>query len=208
MSSAWRPPADRSRQDRTGIHEVKHDGYRMLVIRENDRVRLITKGGYDWTARYPWIAEAALKNRQKHFVIDGEGVVLGVDGISDFNALHSRKHDHEVQLYAFDILALGGDDLRSLPLHMRKANLEQLLAAGRTGAPSRRSSAARSAPSYSAPPAAWVWRALSQSTESDRIRPVARSTGSRCYGAADGEGCGTLGALSNDTNGAPHVATF
>jgi hypothetical protein len=32
--------------------------------------------------------------------------------------------------------------------------------------------------------------------------------GSRCYGAADGEGCGTLGALSNDTNGAPHVATF
>jgi bifunctional non-homologous end joining protein LigD len=128
MSSAWRPPADRSRQDRTGIHEVKHDGYRMLVIRENDRVRLITKGGYDWTARYPWIAEAALKNRQKHFVIDGEGVVLGVDGISDFNALHSRKHDHEVQLYAFDILALGGDDLRSLPLHMRKANLEQLLA--------------------------------------------------------------------------------
>jgi ATP-dependent DNA ligase len=55
-------------------------------------------------------------------------VVLGVDGISDFDALHSRKHDHEVQLYAFDILAKGGDDLRSLPLHMRKTNLEQLLA--------------------------------------------------------------------------------
>ena len=40
------------------------------------------------------------------------------------------------------------------------------------------------------------------------IRRGARKTGSRCYGAADGEGCGTLGALSNDTNGAPHVATF
>jgi ATP-dependent DNA ligase len=67
------------------------------------------KGGYDWTQRFPWIAEAALKNRQQQFVIDGEAVVLGVDGISDFNALHSRKHDHDVQLYAFDILALGGD---------------------------------------------------------------------------------------------------
>jgi ATP-dependent DNA ligase len=110
------------------IHEVKHDGYRMLVIRENERVRLFSKNGTDWTMRYPWIAGAALKNSQKHFVIDGEAVVLGVDGISDFNALHSRKYDHEVQLYAFDILAMGGDDLRSLPLHMRKANLEQLLA--------------------------------------------------------------------------------
>jgi bifunctional non-homologous end joining protein LigD len=95
------------------IHEVKHDGYRMLVIRENERVRLLSRNGSDWTTRYPSIAEAALKNRQRHFVIDGEAVILGVDGISDFNALHSRKHDHEVQLYAFDILAMGGDDLRS-----------------------------------------------------------------------------------------------
>jgi ATP-dependent DNA ligase len=109
------------------LHEIKLDGYRMLVIRENERVRLITKGGHDWTGRYPWIAESALRNRQKHFVIDGEAVVLGVDGNADFNDLHSRKHDHEVQLYAFDILALGGDDLRSLPLHMRKNNLAQLL---------------------------------------------------------------------------------
>jgi hypothetical protein len=62
------------------------------------------------------------RRRQKHFVIDGEAVVLNVDGSSDFNDLHSRKHDYEVQLYAFDILALGGDDLRSLPLHLRKQN--------------------------------------------------------------------------------------
>ena len=64
--------------------------------------------------------ESALKNRQRHFVIDGEAAVLNVDGSSDFNAFHSRKHNHEVLLYAFDILALGGDDLRSLPLHLRK----------------------------------------------------------------------------------------
>jgi ATP-dependent DNA ligase len=47
---------------------------------------------------------------------------------SVFNALHSRKHDHEVQLYAFDIMALDGEDLRALPLFMRKTNLARLLA--------------------------------------------------------------------------------
>ncbi|MCK1605446.1 hypothetical protein IVB02_29625, partial [Bradyrhizobium sp. 166] len=51
-----------------------------------------------------------------------------VDGVSDFNALHSRRHDHEVQFCAFDILAEGGDDLRMLPLSMRKTSLERLLA--------------------------------------------------------------------------------
>ncbi|WP_338014083.1 hypothetical protein [Bradyrhizobium canariense] len=45
--------------------------------------------GTDWIERYPWIAAAALKNRQKHFVVEGEEVVLGVDDVSDFNALHS-----------------------------------------------------------------------------------------------------------------------
>jgi ATP-dependent DNA ligase len=53
---------------------------------------------------------------------------FGVDGIADFNALHARKHDHEVQLYAFDIMALDGEDLRGLPLSMRKTNLTRLLA--------------------------------------------------------------------------------
>jgi bifunctional non-homologous end joining protein LigD len=47
---------------------------------------------------------------------------LGIDGISDFNALHLRKHDEEVQLYAFEILVVGGEDLRPLPLSMRKTN--------------------------------------------------------------------------------------
>jgi bifunctional non-homologous end joining protein LigD len=110
------------------LHEVKYDGYRLRVERDGDRVRLITRGGYDWSKSYPWIVEAALKNRYKQFVIDGEAVILGVDGISDFNALHSGKHNDEVQLYAFDILALDGDDLRPLPLSMRKAHLSRLLA--------------------------------------------------------------------------------
>jgi bifunctional non-homologous end joining protein LigD len=86
------------------FHEIKFDGYRLRVEREADRVRLITKGGYDWTKRYPWITQAARKVRQKRFVLDGEAVILGVDGISDFNALHSGKHNDEVQFCAFDIL--------------------------------------------------------------------------------------------------------
>jgi bifunctional non-homologous end joining protein LigD len=110
------------------LHEVKYDGYRLRLERDGDRVRLITRNGHNWTDRYPWIVEAALKNRIRQFVIDGEAVVLGIDGIADFNALHSRQHDDEVQLYAFDILALDGEDLRSLPLSMRKTNLARLLA--------------------------------------------------------------------------------
>jgi bifunctional non-homologous end joining protein LigD len=110
------------------LHEIKYDGFRLRVERDGDRVRLITRGGHDWTKRYPWITEAALKNRQKRFVIDGEAVVLGIDGISDLNALHSGKHNEEVQLCAFDMLALDGDDLRKLPPSMRKANLARLLA--------------------------------------------------------------------------------
>jgi bifunctional non-homologous end joining protein LigD len=102
------------------LHEIKYDGYRLRVERDRDRVRLITRGGYDWTSRFPWIGEAALKNRVSQFVIDGEAVILGVNGISDFDALHSGQHNDEVQLCAFDVLAMDGDDLRDLPLSMRK----------------------------------------------------------------------------------------
>jgi bifunctional non-homologous end joining protein LigD len=109
------------------LHEIKQDGFRIRVERDGDRVRLVTRGGYDWTKRFPWIAESALKNRIRQFVIDGEAVVLRLDGISDFNALQSGRHNEEVQLCAFDLLAIDGDDLRRLPLSMRKANLARLL---------------------------------------------------------------------------------
>ena len=61
-------------------------------------------------------------------MIDGEAVLLGVDGVSDFNGLHSRKHHAEVEFYAFDMLVSDGEDLRKLPLSMRKTNLARLLA--------------------------------------------------------------------------------
>jgi bifunctional non-homologous end joining protein LigD len=54
-------------------------------------VRLITRGGYDLTSRYPWIAEAALRNRTRQFVIDGEALVLCLDGMPDFNARTIRR---------------------------------------------------------------------------------------------------------------------
>jgi bifunctional non-homologous end joining protein LigD len=100
----------------------------LIVQRDGDRVRLFTRNGHDWADRYPWIVDAARRIRQKQFVLDGEAVVLGVDGISDFEALYSRKHDHEVQFYAFDMLAGDGDDMRPLPLSLRKTNLARLLA--------------------------------------------------------------------------------
>ena len=121
------------------FHEIKYDGFRLRVERDGARVRLITRGGYDWTRRFPWIVEAARKNRQKQFVIDGEAVrrhypmegrpqrIPGADGVSDFNALHCGRYNSEVQLCAFDVLAVDGEDLRKLPLSLRKTNLERLL---------------------------------------------------------------------------------
>ena len=100
----------------------------MIVHRDGDRVRLFTRNGYNWTSRYPWIVESALRNRVKQFVLDGEAVILGVDGRPDFDALHSGKQDDQVQFYAFDMLAGDGDDMRGLPLSLRKANLARLLA--------------------------------------------------------------------------------
>ena len=79
------------------LHEIKQDGHRLIVQRDGKRVRLFTRNGHDWSERYPRIVEAALRNRNSSFVIDGEAVLLGVDGRSDFNGLHSGRHDHEVE---------------------------------------------------------------------------------------------------------------
>jgi ATP-dependent DNA ligase len=109
------------------IHEVKYDGYRGRVVRDGRDVKILSRSGLEWTWRFPWIAEAALKMKQQRFVIDGEICVLDLRGISDFNALHSNKHNDEAQLYAFDLVAIDGNDLRELPLFDRKAKLGKLL---------------------------------------------------------------------------------
>ena len=59
-------------------------------------MRLFTRNGYDWSDRYPLMVEAALRNRNNSFVIDSEAVLLEVDGISDFEGLHSCTHNYAV----------------------------------------------------------------------------------------------------------------
>lgn len=109
------------------IHEVKYDGYRGRVIRDGAVVKVLAKAGLDWTWRYPMIVEAARKMKQKQFVIDGEIVVLDLRGISQFDWLHSGRYNEDAQLYAFDIVTLEGDDLRTLKLDERKQRLAKIL---------------------------------------------------------------------------------
>src|SRR3954464_8285548 len=109
------------------IHEIKYDGYRGRIVRDGKNIRLLSKSGLDWAWRFPWIVETALKIKQSQFVVDGEICVLDVQGISDFDALHSNKHNDEAQLYAFDLLSIGGEDLRDAPLLDRKGLLEKIL---------------------------------------------------------------------------------
>src|SRR5438552_3066435 len=82
------------------LHEIKHDGYRLIVRREGERVKLYTRRGYDWSDRFPLISAAAKRLRTSSFVIDGEAVWLDDAGLSHFDRLHSRKHHAEVRLVA------------------------------------------------------------------------------------------------------------
>lgn len=110
------------------IHEIKHDGIRLIVRRRGARVRIFTKNGFDWTERYPRIVEAVGNLKVTSCAIDGEGVVCGSDGIADFERLRSRAEDHCVILYAFDLLELDGADVRREAWDTRKTRLAKLLA--------------------------------------------------------------------------------
>src|SRR5258705_3705102 len=72
------------------VHEIKHDGNRLIVRRDGPIVRLYTRNAYDWTARLPAIAAAAGRIKAKSFTIDGEAVVVGADGLSPFDRLPPR----------------------------------------------------------------------------------------------------------------------
>jgi bifunctional non-homologous end joining protein LigD len=71
------------------IHEVKHDGYRTLLIIERRKARAYTRNGFDRTERYLGIANAAAKLDCRSAVIDGEVIVQNKSGVSDFDALKS-----------------------------------------------------------------------------------------------------------------------
>jgi bifunctional non-homologous end joining protein LigD len=77
------------------VHEIKHDGYRLIVRRDGEAVRLFTRRGYDWTDRYPAIAAAAAKLRAKSFTLDGEAVVAA-DGVAVFDARPAKSAPNRI----------------------------------------------------------------------------------------------------------------
>jgi bifunctional non-homologous end joining protein LigD len=110
------------------IHEIKHDGYRLQVHVRSGRVRLFTMTGVDWTERYPWIVEGAARLKVASAIIDAECCLPGKDGVTDFAALHARTNDAGCMAYAFDLMMLDDEDLRTEPLLDRRRRLAKALA--------------------------------------------------------------------------------
>jgi ATP-dependent DNA ligase len=163
-SKAVRPPSGP-----LWIHEIKHDGFRLMVRREGSRVRCFTRGGHDWADRFPAIVEAASRLRTQSFLIDGEAVICGDDGLSDFNALRSRRRDREAVLFAFDLIEHEGDDLRELPLIDRKRRLAKLLGKANHATTDSTSIWHTMVRPCSIMPAGWDWKA---SCRSGWTRPI------------------------------------
>src|SRR6195256_3461775 len=109
------------------IHEIKHDGYRLIGRKANKRVRIFTRQGYEWTHKYPVIGRAMRKLSVASATIDGERVYCGPDGIADFEKLHSQAYNDHIFLYAFDLLELNGVDFRPESLEKRKLRLARLV---------------------------------------------------------------------------------
>jgi bifunctional non-homologous end joining protein LigD len=110
------------------LHEIKHDGYRLMVWRVGDRVWLYTRNGHDWADRFPGIVAAALSLKAERFLIDGEVIVAGSDGRAVFELLRrGRQVKPAAFLCAFDLIVIADEDLRATPLEQRKARLARLL---------------------------------------------------------------------------------
>jgi DNA ligase D-like protein (predicted ligase) len=111
------------------IHEVKHDGYRTILVIERSIARAYTRNGHDWSDRYPGIIMAARKLPCRTAILDGEVIVQDGRGVSDFEALQAALRTKTTHLifYAFDLLHLDGKDLRERPLVERRAKLKRLI---------------------------------------------------------------------------------
>lgn len=110
------------------VHEVKFDGYRMQLRVEGGKARLFTRKGLDWTAKFAAIAKVAVK--LPDCIIDGEVCALDHNGAPDFAALQAALSDGKSDaliFFAFDLLFADGEDLRRLPLSIRKTQLDALL---------------------------------------------------------------------------------
>jgi len=107
------------------IHEIKHDGYRIIACKSGDRVRLWSRNGRDWLKEFIAVADALKALRVDEIVLDGEAMAHCEDGLPDFHGLRSEDGGAGACLFAFDLLRLNGEDLRSLPLEERRARLRK-----------------------------------------------------------------------------------
>lgn len=111
------------------LHELKYDGYRLIVAASGDEARCYTRSGQDWTEKFPAIAEAFKDLDLPGALIDGEAVAYNEEGRSDFSSLQQALSGNApIEFYVFDLLEISGDDLTGKPLTDRKARLEKLLA--------------------------------------------------------------------------------
>jgi ATP-dependent DNA ligase len=102
------------------IHEIKHDGFRIRAWRDSRGVRLYTRNGYNFADRFPKIVEAVLSLPVRSCFIDGEAIVVDEAGLSVFELLRYRHHNHAAVLCAFDLIEHDGADLRRAPIEERK----------------------------------------------------------------------------------------
>jgi bifunctional non-homologous end joining protein LigD len=109
------------------LHEIKHDGFRVVARKNGARIRLYSRQGNDLTWRFPPIVEAVAYLTPRSCIIDGEAVACDDNGVSNFDRLRYRRDDAAVFLHAFDLIELDGEDLRREPLVMRKAALASIL---------------------------------------------------------------------------------
>jgi len=110
------------------LHEIKHDGFRIIARKTGAQVRLYSRPGNDLTHRFPLIVETLARLRSRSCIIDGEAVACDDEGVASFNLIRYRRHDDSTFLYAFDLIELNGDDMRRDPLEVRKATLRSMLA--------------------------------------------------------------------------------
>src|SRR3954470_10286627 len=86
------------------LHEIKHDGFRVIARKDGARVRLYSRPGNDLTDRFSLIVEALAGLRSRSCIIDGEAVACDERGIAAFDLIRYRRNDGCVFLYAFDLI--------------------------------------------------------------------------------------------------------
>src|SRR6478609_2029200 len=99
-------PADTPPSGSNWVHEIKHDGYRLMARRDPVGIRLITRRGNDWSDRFPLVVEAVNHLKVRSCLIDGEVVCCDERGLAAFNLLRRRRNEADAFLYAFDLLEL------------------------------------------------------------------------------------------------------